>query len=127
MGFVLLFHDYIGQPPSFRFVTWKEIINVVSRLQYRMPSMLRSLAAPILILLTAALHLPAIRGAQQPSQLCSCSDLLWRPAPPHIPEVVNWHSKLLNELAEAEAQGVRHRSVSHRALFEYTGAVHAWQ
>ncbi|EIE19760.1 SGNH hydrolase [Coccomyxa subellipsoidea C-169] len=70
-----------------------------------MPSMLRSLAAPILILLTAALHLPAIRGAQQPSQLCSCSDLLWRPAPPHIPEVVNWHSKLLNELAEAEAQG----------------------
>ena len=66
--------------------------------------MMRYIAA---LLLTVALHLSVIRAAPQPSQLCSCSDLLWRPAPPHIPEVINWHSKLLQELSEAESFGVR--------------------
>lgn len=66
-----------------------------------------SAAVLAIVLLGAAVQLPATSVATQPSQLCSCSDLLWRPAPPHIPEVINWHSKLVQELSEAESFGVR--------------------
>ena len=72
------------------------------------PSALRNWAVPVLLALGAALSLPAVRAATQPSQLCSCSDLLWRPEPTHIPEVMNVHSKYLTELSEAEAHGVRY-------------------
>lgn len=70
-------------------------------------TILQNVVVPVLLVLSAAVSLPAVRAAAQPSQLCTCSDLLWRPEPPHIPEVVNVHSKYLAELSDAEAHGVR--------------------
>ena len=43
---------------------------------------------------------------QHDSNLCSCTDLLWKPEPSHAWEVVNWHSKLVAELNVAESKGV---------------------
>ena len=49
---------------------------------------------------------------QEDSNLCSCTDLLWKPEPSHAWEVVNWHSKLVAELNAAEAKGVSTLSAS---------------
>lgn len=35
------------------------------------------------------------------TNLCSCTDLLWKPQPSSAWEVVNWHSKLVAELNAA--------------------------
>lgn len=71
--------------------------------------MLQTVLVPVLLVLSAAVSLPAVSAAAQPSQLCTCSDLRWRPEATHIPEVVNVHSQYLAELSEAEAHGVSHR------------------
>ena len=74
-------------------------------------TILQNVVLPVLLVLSAGVSLPAVRAAAQPSQLCTCSDLLWRPEAPHVPEVVNVHSKYLAELSEAEAHGVRSPSM----------------
>lgn len=68
-------------------------------------TMMHNVVMPVLLVLSAAVSLPAFRAAAQPSQLCSCSDLLWRPEAPRFAEVVNVHSKYVAELSEAEAHG----------------------
>lgn len=55
----------------------------------------------------ASMHHGAAAAAPQNTTLCSCSDLLWRPAPPAAEEVVNWHNRLVVEVTNAEAHGVR--------------------
>ena len=64
---------------------------------------------PVSWLVVALALLSAYRLAsaqQEDSNLCSCTDLLWKPEPSHAWEVVNWHSKLVAELNAAEAKGV---------------------
>ena len=61
-----------------------------------------------LVAALALLSAYVLASAQQDdSNLCSCTDLLWKPEPSHAWEVVNWHSKLVAELNAAEAKGVR--------------------
>lgn len=42
------------------------------------------------------------------SNLCSCTDLLWKPQPSSAWEVVNWHSKLVAELNAARPKVTPH-------------------
>ena len=49
----------------------------------------------------------AASAAQNYTNLCSCTDLLWQPQPSSAWEVINWHSKLVEELNAARATGVR--------------------
>ena len=60
-----------------------------------------------LTVLTALLHISVAAAAQNYTNLCSCTDLLWQPQPSTAWEVVNWHSKLVAELNAARATGVR--------------------
>ena len=62
----------------------------------------------------ASMHQAAAAAAQN-TTLCSCSDLLWRPAPPSAEEVVNWHDRLVVEVTNAEAHGVRHTATEAHA------------
>ena len=48
----------------------------------------------------------AVSAAQNYTNLCSCTDLLWVPQPSSAWEVINWHSKLVEELNAARATGV---------------------
>ncbi len=38
------------------------------------------------------------------TNLCSCTDLLWKPQPSSAWEVVNWHNKLVAELSAARPE-----------------------
>lgn len=62
-----------------------------------------SLAATCALL---TLQIAAAIATKQATDLCSCQDLLWRPAAPHFFDVLHWHDKLLGELKEAESFGV---------------------
>ena len=42
------------------------------------------------------------------TNLCSCTDLLWKPQPSSAWEVVNWHSKLVAELNAARPKVATH-------------------
>lgn len=55
----------------------------------------------------ALLGISAASAAQNYTNLCSCTDLLWQPQPSTAWEVINWHSKLVAELNAARAGGVR--------------------
>ena len=54
----------------------------------------------------ASMRHGAAAAAADNTTLCSCSDLLWQPAPPAAEEVVNWHDRLVVEVTNAEAHGV---------------------
>ncbi len=54
----------------------------------------------------ALLCMAAAVTAQNFTNLCSCTDLLWQPQPSTAWEVINWHSKLVAELNAARATGV---------------------
>lgn len=61
---------------------------------------------------TALLCAASVASEQNFTNLCTCTDLLWKAEPSHAWEVVNWHSKLVAELNTAQSKGVSSFSFS---------------
>ena len=66
-------------------------------------------ASSVALLVMAGIAAAAAADTVPQTNLCACSDLLWRPTPPGsaAEEVVNFHNRLVQEVTSAEAHGVR--------------------